>query len=75
MLDRVNALTDLAQPHDVFWTDKSKASVVVKFQDRVEQVHAFFEKCRASAGNSACFDGEIHGCCRGSTAGVEPIDC
>jgi hypothetical protein len=46
--DKVNALTNLSQPHGVFWTDKSKADVVVKFQDRVEQVHGFFDKCRAS---------------------------
>ena len=45
---RVNALTDLSQPHTVFWSDKSKAAVVVQFQDRVEQVRAFFEKCRTS---------------------------
>jgi hypothetical protein len=45
---RVHVLTDLSQPHGVFWTDKSKTDVVVKFQDRVEQVHAFFERCRAS---------------------------
>ena len=45
---RVNALTDLSQPHTVIWTDKSKATVVVKFQERVEQVHTFFEKCRSS---------------------------
>ena len=48
MHDRVNALADLSQPHGVFWTDRSKAAAVVKFQDRVEQVHGFFERCRAS---------------------------
>jgi hypothetical protein len=45
---RVNALTDLSQPHGVFWTDKSKDDVVAKFQDQVEQIHGFFDKCRAS---------------------------
>ena len=45
---RVNALTDLSQPHEVFWSDKSKAAVLVQFQDCVEQVCVFFEKCRAS---------------------------
>ena len=44
---RVNALTDLAQPHEVFWSDKSKAAVIVQFQDRVQQVRLFFERCRA----------------------------
>jgi len=43
---RVNAVTNLSQPHEVFWTDKSKAAVVVKFHDRVKQVHAFFDRCR-----------------------------
>jgi hypothetical protein len=46
--NRVNVLTDMSQPHGVFWTDKSKTTVVVKFQDQVEQVHAFFKRCRAS---------------------------
>ena len=45
---RLNALTDMSGPHDVFWTDKSKASIVVRFQERVEQVRKFFEKCRES---------------------------
>jgi hypothetical protein len=31
----------------VFWTDKSKAATIVKFQDRVRQVHRFFDKCHA----------------------------
>ena len=43
---RVEALSDLAQPHQVFWKDKSKTSVLVQFQDRVEQVHAYFRTCR-----------------------------
>ena len=33
---RVEALSDLAQPHQVFWKDKSRTSVLVQFQDRVE---------------------------------------
>ncbi|KAM0842398.1 hypothetical protein ACQ4PT_058389 [Festuca glaucescens] len=45
--EKVNALTDLSQPHSVFWTSRSKAAVVTKFQDRVEQVHGFFDKCHA----------------------------
>jgi hypothetical protein len=32
----------------VFSTNRSKVVVVSKFQDRVEQVHGFFDKCRAS---------------------------
>src|SRR3954451_23918554 len=46
--DRVNVLVDLAGPHEVFWTDKSKASVIVKFQDRVEQVKGYFAACKRS---------------------------
>ena len=30
----------------VFWSDKSKAAVIVQFQDHVEQIRLFFEKCR-----------------------------
>ena len=48
MNSQVTALTDLSQPHEVFWSDKSKAAMIVQFRDRVEQVHGFFEKCRAS---------------------------
>ena len=43
---RVEALDVLSQSHQVFWRDRSKTSVLVRFQDRVEQVHAFFRKCR-----------------------------
>ena len=43
---RVEALSDLAQPHQVFWKDRSRTSVLVQFQDRVEQVHSFFWTCR-----------------------------
>ena len=43
---RVEALSDLAQPHQVFWKDRSRTSVLVRFQDRVEQVHSFFWTCR-----------------------------
>ena len=32
----------------MFWTDRSFSSVVVKFRDRVNQVHEFFETCRNS---------------------------
>ena len=39
---RVEALSDLARPHQVFWKDRSRTSVLVQFQDRVEQVHSFF---------------------------------
>jgi hypothetical protein len=46
--DKVNALADLSQPPSVFSTNRSKVVVVAKFQDRVEQVHGFFDKCRAS---------------------------
>ena len=44
--ERVEALDALSQPHQVFWRDRSKTSMLVRFQDRVEQVHAFFRKCR-----------------------------
>jgi hypothetical protein len=40
-------LTDLSQAHGVFWTNKSKAAIIAKFQDRVQQVHRFFDKCQA----------------------------
>ena len=43
--NRLNILTDLSGPHEVFWTDKSKASIVVKFQERVKQIRKFFDKC------------------------------
>ena len=43
---RVEALSDLAQPHQIFWKDRSRTSVLVQFQDRVEQVHSFFWTCR-----------------------------
>ena len=43
---RVEALSDLARPHQTFWKDKSRTSVLVQFQDRVEQVHSFFWACR-----------------------------
>jgi hypothetical protein len=45
--ERVEALTDLSQPRGVFWTDKLKVAVVAKFKDQVQQVHRFFNKCRA----------------------------
>jgi hypothetical protein len=43
--DRVAALTNLSQYEEVFWTDKRKAVIVAKFQDRIHQVHRFFDKC------------------------------
>src|SRR3954454_5597531 len=43
---RLKALSSLSESHQVFWTDKSASSLIVRFQDRVEQVHAFFVKCR-----------------------------
>ena len=48
MNTRFNALTDLSQPHEVFWSDKLKAAVIVQFDDHVEQVRVFFEKCHVS---------------------------
>jgi hypothetical protein len=43
--ERVNALTQLSSSDEVFWKEHSKASAVAKFQDRVQQVHRFFDKC------------------------------
>ena len=43
---RVEAVSNLAQPHEVFWKDKSRTSVIALFKDRVEQVHSFFWTCR-----------------------------
>jgi hypothetical protein len=43
--DRVAALTNLSQYEEVFWTNKRKAVIVAKFQDRVHQVHKFVDKC------------------------------
>ncbi|KAK1684390.1 hypothetical protein QYE76_045238 [Lolium multiflorum] len=43
--ERVNALAQLSSLDEVFWKDQSKASTVAKFQDRVQQVHRFFDKC------------------------------
>src|SRR3954469_21139366 len=43
---RVETLSALSESHQVFWTDKSASSLIVRFQDRVEQVHVFFRKCR-----------------------------
>ncbi|KAK1666362.1 hypothetical protein QYE76_054521 [Lolium multiflorum] len=43
--ERVNALTQLSSADEVFWKEHSKASAVAKFQDRVQQVHRFFDKC------------------------------
>src|SRR3954465_2387510 len=43
---RLKALNALAESHQVFWKDRSAASLIVRFQDRVGQVHVFVEKCR-----------------------------
>src|SRR3954451_12307654 len=43
---RLEALNSLSESHQVFWKDRSASSLIVRFQDRVEQVHAYFEKCR-----------------------------
>jgi hypothetical protein len=43
--ERVSALTNLACFDEVFWRNQSKAAIVAKFQDRVQQVHRFFDKC------------------------------
>ncbi|KAK1670801.1 hypothetical protein QYE76_058960 [Lolium multiflorum] len=43
--ERVNALTQLSSSDEVFWKELSKASALAKFQDRVQQVHRFFDKC------------------------------
>ncbi|KAK1619247.1 hypothetical protein QYE76_024764 [Lolium multiflorum] len=43
--ERVRALTQLSSSEEIFWRDQSKTSAVVKFQDRVQQVHQFFDKC------------------------------
>jgi hypothetical protein len=43
--ERVDALISLAHFDEVFWKNQSKAATVAKFQDRVHQVHRFFDKC------------------------------
>src|SRR3954471_19486103 len=43
---RLEALSSLSESHQVFWTDRSASSLIVRFPDRVEQVHAFFVKCQ-----------------------------
>ena len=48
MVNRVNVVTSISQQHEVFWTNHSTASLVVKFQDRLEQVHSFFERCKST---------------------------
>jgi hypothetical protein len=40
-------LTNLSQFNEVFWTNKSKVAAIAKFQDRLQQVHRFFDKCHA----------------------------
>ncbi|KAK1652342.1 hypothetical protein QYE76_070147 [Lolium multiflorum] len=41
--ERVNALIELSSAEEIFWREHSKA--VAQFQDRVQQVHHFFDKC------------------------------
>jgi hypothetical protein len=43
--ERVDALTNLEYFDEVFWKNQSKAATITKFQDRVQQVHRFFDKC------------------------------
>ncbi|KAK1643938.1 hypothetical protein QYE76_061743 [Lolium multiflorum] len=43
--ERVHALTQLSSAEEIFWREHSKASTVAQFQDRVQQVHHFFDKC------------------------------
>ncbi|KAK1644333.1 hypothetical protein QYE76_062138 [Lolium multiflorum] len=43
--ERVNALVELSSAEEIFWREHSKASAVAQFQDRVQQVHHFFDKC------------------------------
>ncbi|KAK1632398.1 hypothetical protein QYE76_006713 [Lolium multiflorum] len=43
--ERVHALTQLSSTEEIFWREQSKASAVAQFQDRVQQVHHFFDKC------------------------------
>jgi hypothetical protein len=43
--ERVDALSNLAPFDEVFWKNQSKAATIAKFQDRVHQVHRFFDKC------------------------------
>ncbi|KAK1651259.1 hypothetical protein QYE76_069064 [Lolium multiflorum] len=43
--ERVNALIELSSAEEIFWREHSKASTVAQFQDRVQQVHHFFDKC------------------------------
>ena len=44
-----NTLNEVAvsatHPED-FWTDRSKASIILQFHDRVTQIHNFFDACR-----------------------------
>ncbi|KAK1698632.1 hypothetical protein QYE76_015329 [Lolium multiflorum] len=46
--ERVHALTQLSSAEEIFWPEHSKASAVAQFQDRVQQVHHFFDKCYKS---------------------------
>ena len=46
--DKIEAMTNLSQPHSTIWTNRSKAAIVAKFKYRVEQVQGFFDKCHAN---------------------------
>jgi hypothetical protein len=35
----------MSSAEEIFWREHSKASAVALFQDRVQQVHHFFDKC------------------------------
>src|SRR4051812_47230306 len=43
---RVETLSAVSESHQVYWMDNSASSLIVRFHDRVAQVHAFFRKCR-----------------------------
>jgi hypothetical protein len=43
--EKVEVLTNLSHFNKVFWTNKSKVAIIAKFQDRVQEVHRFFDKC------------------------------
>ena len=44
----LNELANLSGPREKFWTDRSKASIILRFQDRINQIHNFFDACRRS---------------------------
>ncbi|KAK1630967.1 hypothetical protein QYE76_005282 [Lolium multiflorum] len=57
--ERVRALTQLSSSEEIFWRDQSKTSAVVKFQDRVQQVHQFFDKCYKAMRSIASATGDF----------------